>query len=88
MMADTSMLTVKLPSALKHRIARIAEERGVSVSWLAIYMFTKEIGQIESEQYLSDFWKGCSESEVLSGFDEVMAKVKNESVPEWDKLDM
>ena len=86
-MSKASVLTIRVPSDLKHRIAQVAEEQGVSINQLAIYMFSKEIGNIEAGQYISRFWKGYSRKEIFSGFDEVMAKVKNNPVADWDKLE-
>ena len=86
-MSKASILTIRVPSDLKHRIAQVAEEQGVSINQLAMYMFTKEIANIESGKYIADFWKGYSKSEILSGFDEVMARVKNDPVPQWDRLE-
>ncbi len=86
-MSKTNILTIRVPSDLKHRIAQVAEEQGVSINQLAMYMFTKEIGNIEAGQFFSNFWKECSKKEILSGFDEVMLKIKKRRVPAWDKLE-
>lgn len=85
-MAKTNILTIRVPSDLKQRIAHAAEEQGVSINQLALYMFTKEIGNIEAGQYMAHFLQGRSKKEILSGFDEVMSKVKKHPVPDWDKL--
>ncbi len=86
-MSKTNILTIRVPSDLKHRIAQVAEEQGVSINQLAMYMFTKEIGNIETGQYFSSFWKGYSKKEILSSFDDVMSKVKRKQIPAWDKLE-
>jgi len=80
-------LKIRVPSDLKNRIARVAEEQGVSINQLAMYMFTKELGNIEAGQYLNNFFKGYSNKEILSGFDDVMVKIKKRRVPNWDKLE-
>lgn len=85
-MSKANILTIRVPSDLKNKIAQVAEEQGVSINQLAMYMFTKEIGNIEAGQYMSNFLKGHSKKEILSGFDDVMAKVKKRRVPNWDKL--
>lgn len=85
-MPKASVLTIRVPSDLKHRIALAAEEQGVSINQLAMYMFTKELGSLEASQKLSKYWKNYSKNELLSGFDEVMAKIKVRPVPEWDNL--
>ncbi len=85
-MSEASVLTVQVPADLKHRIALVAKEQGVSVNQLAVYVFTKEIGSLEACHKISGYWKGYSEEEILSGFDEVMAKVKDSPVPDWDEM--
>jgi hypothetical protein len=85
-MSKASVLTIRVPSDLKHRIAQIAEEQGVSINQLAMYMFTKEIGNLEAGQKISKYWRGYTKEQILTGFDEVMMKVKNQSVPDWDKV--
>jgi len=49
--------------------------------------FTKEIGNLEAGQKISECWKDYPREEILSGFDEVMAKVKDGPVPDWDKIE-
>lgn len=49
-MSKASVLTIRVPADLKHRIAQIAEQQGVSINQLAMYMFTKEIGNLEASQ--------------------------------------
>ena len=49
-MPKASVLTIRVPTDLKHRINSLAEEQGVSINQLALYMFEKEIGNIESSQ--------------------------------------
>jgi hypothetical protein len=86
-MPKTNVLTIRVPAELKHRIASVAEDQGVSINQLAMYMFTKEIGNIEAGQEISKYWKNYSSQKIMSDFDEVMAKVKDKSVPDWDKIE-
>ena len=69
-MSKANILTIRVPSDLKNRITRVAEEQGVSINQLAMYMFTKELGNIEAGQYMSNFLQGYSKKEILSGFDD------------------
>lgn len=85
-MSKSSVLTIRVPADLKHRIALVAEQQGVSINQLAMYMFTKEIGNLEASQKISKYWKGYSKEDIFSGFDEVMTKVKDAPVPDWDKM--
>ncbi len=86
-MSKASVLTIRVPADLKHRLALIAEQQGVSINQLAMYMFTKEIGNLEASQNISKYWKDYSKKEIFSDFDEVMAKVKDRPVPDWDKME-
>lgn len=86
-MAKASVLTIRIPADLKHRIALLAEEQGVSINQLAMYMFAKEIGNMESSQHISKYWQGYSKKEIENGFDKVFKNVKNRAVPDWDKIE-
>lgn len=81
-----SVLTIRVPSELKHKIERVAEEQGVSINQLALYAFTKEIQEIETSEYFSQFRGNLPKAKILGDFDEVMNKVKDEDVPKWDKI--
>ncbi|MBN1351474.1 toxin-antitoxin system HicB family antitoxin [candidate division KSB1 bacterium] len=86
-MSRASVLTIRIPSDLKHRIELVAEEQGVSINQLAMYMFTKEIGNLEASQTMSKYWKNYPKEKILTDFDNVMEKVKDKPVPDWDKID-
>ena len=85
-MSKASVLTIRVPNDLKHRINSLAEEQGVSINQLALYMFAKEIGNMESSQQISKYWLGYSKKEIENDFDSVMNKVKSRSVPTSDKM--
>jgi predicted HicB family RNase H-like nuclease len=40
-MAKASVLTIRVPSDLKHRIEEVADQQGVSINQLAMYMFAR-----------------------------------------------
>ena len=42
-MPKASVLTIRLPTDLKQRIALIAEAQGVSINQLAMYLLTKKL---------------------------------------------
>ena len=79
-MPKASVLTIRVPSDLKHRIDSLAEEQGVSINQLALYMFAKEIVNIESSQKIANYWHGYSKKQIESDFDSVMSKVKNPGI--------
>lgn len=85
-MNKPSVLTIRVPNELKKRISFMAEKQGVSINQLAMYIFTKEVGNLEAGESIAEYWKNYSKDKILSEFDEVMRKVKNKPVPKWDKI--
>ena len=85
MKKNASVLTLRIPHELKHKIEKIADQQGVSINQLALYVFTKEIQEIETSQYFSKYLKNKTKREILSDFDSVMSKVKSKKVPAWDE---
>ena len=86
-MANASVMTVRIPADLKRRIEVVAEEQGVSLNQLAMYMFTREVTSLEAGSKISKYWDGYKKSEILHDFDDVMGKVKGRKVPEWDRME-
>lgn len=86
-MAKASIMTIRLPKDLKKRIQLVAEDQGVSLNQLAMYMFAREVSSFETGQKLSKYWKGLSKDSILQGFDETMTKVKKRRTPNWDRLE-
>ena len=54
-MASASVMTVRIPSDLKHRIEVVAEEQGVSLNQMAMYMFTREVTSMEAGCKISKY---------------------------------
>ena len=86
MPTKTNVLTIRMPADLKQSIGLIAEEQGVSINQLAMYILAKEIGHWEAGRKLSAYWKDYAKEEIVSGFDDVMGKVRERPVPEWDSM--
>ena len=78
-------LTIRVPEELKERIEKYSAIQGVSINQFALYAFTKELGELETNRYFSKELREKNKKEILSGFDEVMRKVPSKEVPEWDK---
>ncbi|MDM8564918.1 toxin-antitoxin system HicB family antitoxin [Candidatus Halobeggiatoa sp. HSG11] len=82
-----SVMTVRLPADLKHRIEIVAKEQGVSINQLAMYMFAREVSLFEAGNKISEYWEGYNKEEIFEGFDSVMGKVKEcNKVPKWDEI--
>ena len=85
-MPKASVLTIRVPSDLKHRIDTLAAEQGVSINQLALYMFAKETSNMESNQKIARYWEGYSKKQIENDFDSVLAKIKSRPVPASDKM--
>ncbi|MBP7583046.1 MAG: toxin-antitoxin system HicB family antitoxin [Spirochaetes bacterium] len=86
MKAKSSVLTIRVPRELKHKIERVADEQGVSINQLALYAFTKEIKEMETSSFFNSITKSKSKKAILDDFDAVMRKVGSKEVPDWDKI--
>ena len=80
-----STLIIRLPNELKHKVELMAEEQGVSLNQFALYAFTKEVVQSETQSYFQGIWKDKSKKTILENFDAVMKKVGKKKTPGWDK---
>ena len=83
----TSVLTLRIPFGLKHKIELMAEKQGVSINQLAMYAFTKEMMEMETSNYFSKYWSKKSKKEIFSDFDKVLKKVKKNKAPGWDRIE-
>lgn len=86
MKAKASVLTLRIPNELKHKIEKIADQQGVSINQLAMYAFTKEIQEMETYNKFSKIWGKKSKKEIFSDFDSVMEKISDNSIPDWDEI--
>ncbi len=82
----TSVLTLRIPFELKHKIELMAEKQGVSINQLAMYAFTKEMMEMETSNYLSKYWSKNRKKEIFNNFDKVLKKVKKNKAPNWDRI--
>lgn len=84
-----SVLTIRVPHALKERIEVMSEKQGVSINQFALYAFTKQLSEIEDSAYYQQFIKNKTRQDLLAGFDSAMSKVRYRLPSEdedWDKL--
>lgn len=81
-----SVLTLRIPFELKHKIELMAEKQGVSINQLAMYAFTKEMMEMETSDYFAKYWNRKSKKTILNDFDKVMKKVKKNKATDWDKI--
>ena len=87
MKTNASIMTLRIPKELKHKIEKAAVKQGVSINQLALYFFSKEIAEMDVNDTFSKFWKGRSREQIFADFDEIMASVpKKRTLPEWDRV--
>jgi FAD synthase len=86
MKTKASVLTIRVPFELKHKIERIAEEQGISINQLALYAFTKELAEMETNEYFLKYWRNYKKENIIKDFDSVIKKVSRKKVPAWDNL--
>lgn len=84
-MRSKSTLTIRVPDELKNKIEIYAAQQGISINQFALYAFSKEIGSLENAQSFRELTRGINKKELFSRIDELLGKVPNRSVPEWDK---
>jgi len=86
-MAKRSVLTIRVPEDLKLRMERLAQSQGVSLNQLALYAFSREASEIETQMFFTRRLGGRSRTDILKSFDELMAKVPaRDVVDETDRL--
>lgn len=86
MKAKSSVLTIRLPKELKHKIERVADEQGVSINQLALYAFTKEIKEMETSSYFRNRLKLKDKKVILNDYDTVVKKIGTSKLPKWDVI--
>lgn len=86
MKTKASVITLRVPYELKHKIEKAADEQGISINQLALYAFTKELAELETSEFFRKYLKGQKKEKILNNFDNVMKKVKKRKVPEWDSV--
>lgn len=85
-MPKANIRTIRVPEELKERIENAVLLQGVSINQFALHAFTKELAELENSQYVVKYLKGKKKDEIITGFDEVMGKIKNREVEEWDEV--
>jgi len=85
-MPRTNTLTIRVPEELKDRIENTALLQGVSINQFALYAFTKELSELENSQYFRAYLKGKKKSDIMQGFDTVMANIVDRETEQWDAL--
>lgn len=88
MSKNASVLTLRIPRELKHKIKKIASQEGVSINQLAMYFFTKEVENMKTHQFFAKCYEGREKEKLIESAKNVLAKVQKRSRnPVWDSID-
>ena len=79
-------MTIRVPEDLKARIEKYSAMQGVSINQFAMYVFAKELGELESSRYFTNLLRNKNKQDVLAKFDAAMKKVKDRKPPAWDRM--
>ena len=82
---NKNVMTIRVPEELKERIEKFSLLQGVSINQFALYSFTKELAELESNQFFRNELKS-NKKELLKKFDNIMLSVPERKNPEWDEL--
>jgi predicted DNA-binding protein len=86
MASNKHTLTLRVPDELKQRLERLSAQQGVSINQLAVYALTKEIGELETSEYLRRFVGEVDKKQLFAEVDRILSRVPDRRVPEWDEL--
>lgn len=79
-------MTIRVPEDLKARIEKYSAMQGVSINQFAMYVFAKELGELESSRYFTNLLRNKNKQDVLAKFDAAMKKIKDRKPPAWDRM--
>jgi FAD synthase len=82
-----NVLTIRVPEELKEKIEKYSALQGVSINQFALYAFTKELAELETNRYFTRTLREKSKQEILQNFDQIMSRVPKRDVPDWDQLE-
>ncbi|MFT5365703.1 MAG: hypothetical protein ACI8V2_000644 [Candidatus Latescibacterota bacterium] len=82
---NRASVLVRLPKDLKQRLQVQAEQQGVSLNQMITYSLSREVAQLEARRYFDQRLDNKSKKDVEQKFWDVLNKVQDRSVPEWDE---
>ena len=85
-MSDTSVVTLRMPVDLKHRLEKEARRQGVSLNQLSNYLLNTQVSFIEAESALEARLTRCTFAELQNRVEKILAAVPDRQPEEWDRL--
>ncbi|MEA3415487.1 MAG: toxin-antitoxin system HicB family antitoxin [Thermodesulfobacteriota bacterium] len=85
MKKNRNVMTIRVPEDLKDRIEKFALLQGVSINQFALYTFTKELAELETNKFFRNELRS-KKKDTLKKIDLVMSSIPARKNPEWDKI--
>ena len=85
MKKNRNVMTIRVPEDLKDRIEKFALLQGVSINQFALYTFTKELAELETNKFFRNELRS-KKKETLNKFDLLMSSISERENPGWDKI--
>lgn len=85
-MSNTQSILIRVPRDLKERLQEQARLQGVSLNQLIGYSLSREVSYLEARTYLERRLAGKTPEEIHQRFAQVMRKIEDRDVPEWDRM--
>ena len=85
MKKNRNVMTIRVPEDLKERIEKFALLQGVSINQFALYAFTKELAELETNKFFRNELKS-KKKDTLKNFDILMSSVPARTNPDWDDI--
>lgn len=76
-----------MPAELKVRLEREANNQGVPLTQLAVYMLNLQLTQLETISKLESRLGRKSVTNLKKRVRKILQKVPDREVPEWDKIE-
>ena len=85
MKKNKNVMTIRVPEDLKERIEKFALLQGVSINQFALYTFTKELAELETNKFFRNELKS-KKKDILKNFDLLMSSIPERENPGWDEI--
>ena len=84
-MNKASVITLRVPHSLKHRVIALADEQGVSMNQFAMYALTDIVNQMEINPIMARL-AGQDREDIIANGLAVLDDVQEQPIPEWDEI--
>jgi len=85
-MSNPQAILIRVPRDLKERLQEQARHQGISLNQFVNYSLSQVVSYMEARTCLERRLTGKTPEEIHERFAQVMRKVEDRDVPEWDRL--